>query len=145
MNIHDIPCNVHPHRDADVTLLLPRRGLVRVRFGADDNITDDDRGRSDEHGTRIDMCVYVSEYAKPPEEDNWSNALVFAETDGGQMLYSSKTYRSGDIRDLLKPALEFVGWPTDVSKYSLVGVSGQFYKRRQRPKGRCTATERKRR
>lgn len=145
MRLYDVPCNVRPHSDAAVTLLCRGRGLVRVSFGSDDNITEEDRQMQDENGNSIDSCVYVSEYSKPPEEDNWSNALVFAETDGGQMLYSSKMYRSGDIRDLLKPALEFVGWPTDMSKYSLVGVSGQFYKRRQRPNGRRMTAERKRR
>ena len=59
------------------------------------------------------------------------------------MMYSSRTFRGGDIRDLIVPALEFIEWPTDLSAYVLVDASGAVSRRRKHPRGWSKLTRRK--
>jgi len=137
MNVIGIPRNLHPHRDAEVTVFLPGEGLFRVACGSGDNLTEEDCQLLDDNKNRIDNYVMIYTYTVPPIDGVWerhtcghgcmrTNGLLFAETDGGQMMYSSKTFTRGDIRDMLVPALEFMGWPTDLELYHLVGTSGEF-------------------
>lgn len=156
MKLDDIPCNVYPHRGAEVTLLLPGRGMVRIAFGSGDNLDEEDRAQRDDNGHLIDRYVMIYEYALPPVDCTWTtpaelqggradavDGLLFPETDGGEMMYSSRTFRGGDIRDLVVPALEFIEWPTDLSAYVLVDVSGAVSRRRKHPRGWPKPTKRK--
>ena len=156
MKLDDIPCNVHPHRDAEVTLLLPGRGMVRIAFGSGDNLDAEDCAQRDDNGHLIDRYVMIYEYELPPVDCTWTtpaelqggradavDGLLFPETDGGEMMYSSRTFRGGDIRDLVVPALEFIEWPTDLSAYVLVDVSGAVSRRMKHPRGWSKLTKRK--
>ena len=148
MTLEEIPCNVFPHRDAEVTLLLPGRGMVRIAFGSGDNLDAEDCAQRDGNGHLIDRYVMIYEYALPPVDCTWTapeelqgghahavDGLLFTETDGGELMYSARTYRGGDIRDLIRPSLEFIGWPTDLAAYVLVDVSGAVSRRRKHPRG----------
>lgn len=158
MKLDDIPCNVYPHRGAEVTLMLPGRGMVRIAFGSGDNLDEEDCSQRDENGHLIDRYVMIYEYALPPVDCTWTaspesrvqvahanavDGLLFPETDGGEMMYSSRTFRGGDIRDLIVPALEFIEWPTDLSAYALVDVSGAVSRRMKHPRGWSKLTKRK--
>ena len=137
MNVIGIPRNRYPHRDAEVTVFLPGKGLFRVACGSGDNLTEEDCQLLDDNKNRIDNYVMIYTYTVPPIDGVWerhtcdhgcmrTDGLLFAETDGGQMMYSSKTFARGDIRDMVVPALEFMGWPADLERYHLVTKAGEF-------------------
>lgn len=137
-----LPANHYPWEGAYI-LFRPNYGIVRVAFGNGMNgPDDDDELDSDENGNKVDDNVYITYYSDPPEEGDFKQSVVclsgpeesrsfsgvfFKETDGFNMLFSHKSYPSADLRDLLKPALKCIGWPTDVEKrYFLMGVEGKF-------------------
>ena len=79
-------------------------------------------------------------YAGESEEGTWihvypesheigRSGILFAETDGAQMLFSRKSHKSGDLREFLPDAFDMVGFPRDVRGYFLVGKCGQFWDR----------------
>lgn len=158
-----LPANHYPWQGAFI-LYRPGYGFVRVEFGNGMNGPDDeDPIDLDENGHKIDDYVYISCYSRPPEEGDfkkskvflpghegddstrwrWRPGLFFVESDGFDMLFSHKSYPSADLRDLLKPALKYIGWPVDVERrYYLIGTDGKFNwngesTRRQRKAKKC--------
>lgn len=124
-----IKCNKRRFWDAAVILYRPNVGLIRVAFGSGDNLVDEDIEQKDVNGNRIDDYLYITTYEAPAEESGSASGIVFPETDGGIMLFSHKSWPSGDIRDMIPEALDFMGWPARMKDYYVVGYEGQFWER----------------
>jgi len=105
-----------------VVLFHPgRREFIRIAFGNGDNLTQEDLETKDSNGNGVDDYMYLTTYSVP-QDMGW-DGLCLQEKDGGLMLFSHETYRSGDIREMLAPSLDFMGWPDSVGEY--VFVSGE--------------------
>ncbi len=52
----------------------------------------------------------------------WSDGLR-------ELSYDREKYPSGDIRDMVEPALRHLGWPVDPKRYFLIGKYGHFWDR----------------
>ena len=134
-----IPKNVKPHEDAGLVFYRDGIGLVKLFFGSGDNLAQEDYSEVDENGNGIDSYIMICLYEDHPLDGCWKemvegaaefkilSGLMFAETDGGQLLYSKKSHPSGDIREFIRDSFEFVGIPTDVENYHLVSSEGSFY------------------
>lgn len=137
-----LPPNHFPYEGAYI-FFRPGYGLVKIAFGNGMNGPDEeDMETKDRFGNEPDDYVYITYYTDKPEDDVWEQTfhprgkppmqkkvpgLLFAESDGFNMLFSRKSYPSGDLRDLLKEALKCIGWPIDVEKrYYLVGTDGRM-------------------
>lgn len=142
-----IKCNKFRHQRAAIVLYEPAMGFIRVAFGSGDNLSQEDCLDRDRNGNRIDDYLYITTYTGEPEDGCWEPALgpmppstssrsglLLEETDGGQMLYSRKSWPHGDLRELLPEALEFMGWPRSLKKYFVAGYEGAFWDR-PLPKG----------
>ena len=132
-----IKCNRHPFWGAALTMFRPGYGIIRVAFGSGDNLTEDDMNQCDKKGNKINDYLYITVYTSSPKEgvytpEDYSNprknvaGMLFEETDGGQLLFSRKSWPNGDIREMLPEAFDFMGWPRDVKGYFLLGYEGQF-------------------
>lgn len=124
MKVTDIPKNIFPHQDAGIAVFLPGKGMFYVDCGGSEYMDDEELSQHDESNHRIDNHLLIDAFAAPPDID--FDSMTFRKTAGGIMLYSSETYPTGDIRDLLAPALGYMGWPTDLTPYLLVGKTGKF-------------------
>ena len=126
MKVTDIPKNLTPHKNAGIVVFLPGKGMFYAECGDAEYMDDEERSQHDESNHRSDNEVLITACATPPDID--FDSITFRETDGGIMPYSSETYPTGDVRDLLVPALGYMGWPTDLTPYLLVGKTGRFAK-----------------
>ena len=112
----EIPRNECDYEGGVILLHPGRREFIRIAFGTGDNLDQDDCEMKDRSGNQIDDYVYISTFGELHLGD-FAEELEASENDGGQMLFSHKTYKTGDIREMLEPALDFMGWPDDVSEY----------------------------
>lgn len=135
-----IKCNKRRYWDAALILFRPGYGIIRVAYGAGGNLTDEDLEQRDRNNHKIDDYLYITVYQKDPRDDSFRPlsdrnpekcipGLLFEETDGGQLLFSHKSWPNGDIREMLPEAFDFMGWPKDVKGYYLIGYDGQFWDR----------------
>jgi hypothetical protein len=137
-----LPANSSPYNGAYI-LFRPGLGIVRVGFGNGMNGPDEEDQYPDCNGNIVDDYVYIQCYGGNPEDGSWLRSVVqlpghsqkqesidgllFMEEDGFNMLFSRKSYQSGDLRDLLKKALKCINWPIDVEhRYFLLGTEGEM-------------------
>jgi hypothetical protein len=137
-----LPANGRPYNGAYI-LFRPGLGIVRVGFGNGMNGPDEEDLCRDRKGNIVDDYVYIQCYGGDPDDGTWLrqavqlpghsqkyeqiDGLLFRERDGFDMLFSRKSFKSGDLRDLLKEALKCIGWPVDVEhRYFLLGTEGKF-------------------
>lgn len=115
----EIPRNEHDYEGGVVLLHPGRREFIRIAFGTGDNLDQDDCEIKDRNGNGIDDYVYISTFGELHLGD-FAEELEASEKDGGQMLFSHETYKTGDIREMLAPALDFMGWPDDIGEYVFI-------------------------
>ena len=111
----EVPRNKYDY-EGSVVLFNPGHGLIRIAFGTGDNLDQDDLLEKDSQGNGIDDYMYISTYGNLHVGD-FADELEAAEEDGGLMLFSHATYKTGDIREMLGPSLDFIGWPSDIGEY----------------------------
>ena len=116
----EIPRNKYEYQGG-VVLFHPGPGLIRIAFGTGDNLDQDDLREKDSNGNGIDDYMYISTFENLHLAD-FADELKASEVDGGQLLFSHGTYRSGDIRELLEPSLDFMGWPAKLEEYVLMAT-----------------------
>ena len=110
----EIPRNRFDY-EGGVVLFHPGMGFARIAFGTGENLDQDDLEQKDSHGHCIDDYMYISTYGGL-QDMGW-DGLCLQEKDGGLMLFSHDTYKSGDIREMLEPSLDFIGWPDRLEEY----------------------------
>lgn len=115
-----VPKNKFDYDGACVLLHRRSRKFVRIAFGDGSNLDHDDLEEKDENGNNIDDYMYLTKY-KEMEEDG--DGLRCVEDDGGMLLFSHNTYKTGDLRELIAPSLEFLGLPIYPGGY--VFISGE--------------------
>lgn len=110
----EVPRNKYDYAGG-VVLFHPGHGLIRIAFGTGDNLDQDDLLEKDSQGNGIDDYMYISLF-NDLRGDRGEN-LEADEVDGGLLLFSHATYATGDIREMLGPSLDFIGWPSDIGEY----------------------------
>lgn len=117
-----IPKNKFDYEGGVILFHPGRREFVRIAFGTGDNLTQEDLETKDSNGNSVDDYMYLTTYDEL-QDMGW-DGLCLQEKDGGMMLFSHKTYRSGDIREMLTPSLDFLGWPDSVGEYVFISGEG---------------------
>lgn len=112
----EVPRNKYNY-EGSVVLFHPGHGLIRIAFGTGDNLDQDDILEKDQNGNSIDDYMYISVFNELRGDYSSNENLEADEIDGGMLLFSHDTYKSGDIREMLEPSLEFMGWPDNIEEY----------------------------
>ena len=115
--------NTVPYEGGVILFHPGMRELIRIAFGTGENLDQDDCDIKDSHGNFIDDYMYISTFGDLHLGD-FAEELEASEKDGGQMLFSHKTFKSGDIREMLTPALDFMGWPDSADEYVFMSGEG---------------------
>ena len=117
----EIPRNKRDYQGG-VILFNPRlRRHIRIMFGTGDNLSSEDMDEKDENGNGIDDYMYVTTYKELHAGDD-VDVLEAEEDDGGMMLFSHETYKSGDIREMLEQTLDFMDWPDNLDEYVFIST-----------------------
>ena len=126
--------------EGSVLLLHPEIGFIKIAFGDGGNFTDEDEGQHDEKGNLCDQYMYITTFNMRVQDDVWYpgsitaaelkqkrtcdrpgvSGILFQEEDGGCMLFSTRTHSGGSIIPMIRPCLDFLGWPTELEEYVFI-------------------------
>ena len=129
-----VPCNKKRWKDAKIVLFYQGHGIVSLEFmklGVGER-----RDERDDNGNLIDRKVRIVEYGPKIGEVGCDFAkgescrgIIFYENRRTDFTFSTKSWPSGDIRELAPAALKDVGWPTSRTGYFLLAKNGEFWDR----------------